>query len=98
MNSLFKKHSPDFKDYTLYFLLFIMLVIFTRPAAQSGDMNFWNHWSMFLFENGLANVYQNGSNNYNPLFHYFILIYTLVANNAVNIVNYLSLYKIFPLI
>lgn len=85
--------------YALIYTAWFGIMLWAMPkAAHFLDIPFWRRWSTYIFEHGLSNVYQVEDNNYNPLFHYFLYVFGLLAGSTVGIANKIYWIKAFPLV
>ena len=67
------------KDYLkkyilLCILLFTLCFVLMPKGGHDWDISCWKQWAEYIFENGLGNVYNSGT-DYLPLFHYVLKIY-----------------------
>lgn len=58
----------------------------------------WQQWAKFSFENGLANIYNNNTNNYLPLYHYILYGYAIIQGSVENIEANIYYLKLVTLI
>lgn len=59
------------KEYYLYTMLYITFIILTPKNGMGFDMTCWSEWSIFIFNNGLENIY-NSHADYPPLYLYIL--------------------------
>lgn len=88
---------PNGKQAAVYLNLFLTLVVLACRAGFAPDVAFWTRWAAFMLEHGLGNAYQDASNNYPPLFNYFLFAYAKLASTPEKIVLNAHFIKVFVL-
>lgn len=63
-----------------YIILSIPVFAIMKSGGFQGDVNCWIRWSSWIYEHGLSNVYQSGT-DYVPLLHYILWFFNLFAEN-----------------
>ncbi len=96
-----KKFFIDLFKSNLYLAYGLLFIFFAYFIIGSGGMNFdmscWKTWTIFGLENGWRNVYNCPTNDYLPLYHYFLSFYGKWAGSAENIVNNINKTRIVTL-
>src|SRR5688572_26475874 len=98
LNRLRTSLKANYEQVALYTMLFFMMLLLVPSAGFVGDIEFWISWAGYIFEHGLANVYQLEINNYNPLYHYILYLYGVLAGSMHNILHYIHYLKAFALV
>lgn len=84
--------------WSIYILLFLVLLALVPRAGFQDDVNYWVAWATYSFENGFGNIYQLESNMYNPVFHYILYIYSRLMGSPEKIAYYQHYIKAFVLL
>src|SRR5688572_6781468 len=79
-----------------YAFLFVLFLLVPTIGLES-DVLFWINWAKYTFNHGLSNIYQDVTNNYNPLLHYWFFVYGQLMGSANRVGQYITLIKILPL-
>jgi Gpi18-like mannosyltransferase len=79
-------------------LLFVMLLLLVPRSGHGGDLGFWQHWAVYIFEHGLGNVYQLEDNNYNPFYHYILWLYGASMGSLEKLYSYIHWLKGYTLV
>lgn len=79
-------------------LLFCLMVVLIPNTAWEGDMVSWVRWSTYSFEHGLANVYEQANDDYNPLYHYVLWFYGQSMGSVEKIVHFCHYLKAYTLV
>lgn len=78
-------------------LLFALFIFILPPFNHQPDVGCWRRWAVYIFNNGLGNVYQSDT-NYPPIFLYCLSIYGFLLDNIDSIRKNINWIKIVPMI
>lgn len=84
--------------WSIYILLFFLLLALVPRAGFQDDVNYWISWATYSLENGFGNIYQLESNMYNPVFHYILYAYGRFMGSPEKINYYQHYIKAFVLL
>ena len=79
-------------------LFFVLLLLLVPRAGYVNDVNYWVNWAIYIQKNGLSNIYQLPGNNYNPLYHYILWLFSKMAGSPGRIALYRHWLKGFTLL
>lgn len=88
---------PTGQHWALYGLLFLLMFVLAARVGYEGDIACWQQWATYIFEHGLGNTYQDLSNNYPPLYQYFLFALGKLAGSVEKLVYYTYYIKLFIL-
>ncbi len=74
------------KDYFLYVLVFSVFLVFMQHFGHGGDTGCWKTWSIYIFNNGIGNIYFSGS-DYPPLYYYVLSFYGNLMGSEESIIR-----------
>ena len=86
------------QTWILAVLLYLMMIVVMWKWGHQGDMMFWKDWSMYIYNNGLVNAYENPGCNYLPAYLYVLWLHTKIQGNLTDIQDNLYTLKYFTLL
>jgi Gpi18-like mannosyltransferase len=80
----------------LFLFLFIIILLPALPG-QSWDRFCWTNWVVYIYHNGLTNVYGSGT-DYLPAYHYILWLYSKIQGNENDIRMNIAYLRAFTLV
>lgn len=88
---------PTRQHWSIYALLFALLVFLTPRSGAYFDLDYWERWAVYIFRHGLGNTYLYDDNNYPPLYQYLLWVYAKVTGSEAKLSHYRSFLKVLVL-
>lgn len=84
------------KNAVLLFILFFLFGLYSYIMPGITDPAFLE-WTLYIYDHGIGQIYTSRSNNYLPIYHYFLWAYAKLAGSRENIIADLKYLKLFTL-
>jgi len=85
------------RPWLIYLLLFITYYALMPAGGHWSDMGLWRFWALHIYDHGLGQVYQSGT-DYPPIYHYFLWIYTELQGTRLAVENHIGSLKYMTLV